>query len=218
MEPAPDAGLESLLAYAQQAARNAAAGPAPKPTWWRRWLVPVVGVAAVCTFGIISIQVSKSVAIKPDLSVAKSEAVRLKEPLVVATPSPESAPTAAAPAPVQVPATPPAAVAQAAPAEAYQEAPGDLDAAKATGMALPENAPKAKLDKAPLAKEASGKKALVPGPSKKVADWGNAGAGAGFERCQGRGGRVALPREKQVAERRSPRRRRRATRTSSATR
>lgn len=196
MESAPDAGLESLLAYAQQAARNAAAGPAPKPTWWRRWLVPVVGVAAVCTFGIISIQVSKSVAIKPDLSAAKSEEVRRKEPLAVAIPSPESAPTAAAPAPapVQAPATPP-------PAEAYQEAPGDLDVAKATGTALPENAPKAKLDKDFLAKEASGKKAFVPGTSKKGADWGNAGAGPGFERAKDAEDEALALEEKQVAER-----------------
>ncbi|WNZ59366.1 zf-HC2 domain-containing protein [Myxococcus sp. MxC21-1] len=43
VEPAPDAGLESLMAYAQQAARRAAAGPAPKPSRWRRWLLPVVG-------------------------------------------------------------------------------------------------------------------------------------------------------------------------------
>ncbi|MFP2902855.1 hypothetical protein [Corallococcus sp. 4LFB] len=30
-EPAPDAGLESLLAYAQQSARRAAAGPSRSP-------------------------------------------------------------------------------------------------------------------------------------------------------------------------------------------
>jgi len=74
MEPAPDAGLDSLLAYAQQAARNAAAGPAPKPTWWRRWLVPAMGVTAVSALAIVSIQVRGKVNLEPELAATSSSA------------------------------------------------------------------------------------------------------------------------------------------------
>jgi hypothetical protein len=70
-EPAPDAGLESLLAYAQQAARRAAAGPAPKPSRWRRWLLPVVGLASVSTFGILTLQAKSPELTRPDLSQAQ---------------------------------------------------------------------------------------------------------------------------------------------------
>ncbi|HZI16017.1 MAG TPA: zf-HC2 domain-containing protein [Myxococcus sp.] len=72
-EPAPDAGLESLLAYAHQAARRAAAGPEPKPSRWRRWLLPVMGVASVATLGIFSIQAMEPKLTSPNLSVAVQE-------------------------------------------------------------------------------------------------------------------------------------------------
>ncbi|RKG97440.1 zf-HC2 domain-containing protein [Corallococcus sp. CA053C] len=77
VEPAPDAGLESLLAYAQQSARRAAAGPEPKPSRWRRWLLPAVGLATVSTFGILTLEVNKSVKLEPQLS---AKALR-EEPL-----------------------------------------------------------------------------------------------------------------------------------------
>jgi Putative zinc-finger len=57
---APPEGLDSLLAYAEQAARRARAGAPPKPTWWRRWIVPVGGLAAAVTFGIVAHEVSKA--------------------------------------------------------------------------------------------------------------------------------------------------------------
>src|SRR3954465_3858185 len=44
---APEAGLDSLLAYAEQAARRSAAGPAPKPAWWRRLTLPLAGALAL---------------------------------------------------------------------------------------------------------------------------------------------------------------------------
>jgi hypothetical protein len=78
LEPAPDAGLESLLAYAQQSARRASAGPVPQPSWWRRWLVPAVGLAAVSVFGVVVHRASTQVApmdISPKLPLeAKQEA------------------------------------------------------------------------------------------------------------------------------------------------
>src|SRR5262245_5591354 len=47
MEPVPDAGLESLYAYADQAARRNAAGPAPAMTWWRKLMAPVMAAGAL---------------------------------------------------------------------------------------------------------------------------------------------------------------------------
>lgn len=67
-EPAPDAGLESLLAYAQQSARRASAGPEPKPSRWRRWLLPAVGLATVSTFGILTLEVNEGLDLAPKLA------------------------------------------------------------------------------------------------------------------------------------------------------
>ncbi|MBX7099152.1 MAG: hypothetical protein K1X89_15685, partial [Myxococcaceae bacterium] len=49
LEPvsAPDAGLDSLLAYAEQQAKRNAAGPSRAAPWWRRFLAPVATVAAL---------------------------------------------------------------------------------------------------------------------------------------------------------------------------
>lgn len=127
-EPAPDAGLESLMAYAQQAARRAAAGPAPRPSRWRRWLLPVVGLASVSTFGlfVLELQTKEPALTRPDLSQVAAKAERAKD----------AAPARGALAPMaasaDAPATPPATVAQAAPAE---EAERDKSAAKEVGRA-----------------------------------------------------------------------------------
>jgi hypothetical protein len=106
VEPAPDAGLESLLAYAHQAARRAAAGPEPRPSRWRRWLLPVVGLASVSTFGILTLQARNPELTRPDLSQASVERKK------------EAAPAAALPA-----APPPAASAEQAAPKAPGEAP-----------------------------------------------------------------------------------------------
>ncbi|ATB48918.1 anti-sigma factor family protein [Corallococcus macrosporus] len=109
VEPAPDAGLESLMAYAQQSARRAAAGPEPKPSRWRRWLLPVVGLASVSTFGLLTLQARAPELTRPDLSAAQASPVVLKEEGAAATASEgyAPAPTPAAPAPAAMPATPP---------------------------------------------------------------------------------------------------------------
>jgi len=52
-EPAPEAGLESLLAYASQAAEQRKAA-APTASFWR-WLVPAVSLASVAAVGIVFI-------------------------------------------------------------------------------------------------------------------------------------------------------------------
>ncbi|WP_163785269.1 zf-HC2 domain-containing protein [Myxococcus vastator] len=104
VEPAPDAGLESLMAYAQQAARRAAAGPEPKSSRWRRWFLPVVGLASVSTFGILTLQARSPELTRPDLSVAKVAVAKEEQ---VSPPSDDGfAPVAAAPAPAAAPTVP----------------------------------------------------------------------------------------------------------------
>ncbi|NVJ18786.1 zf-HC2 domain-containing protein [Myxococcus sp. AM010] len=104
VEPAPDAGLESLMAYAQQAARRAAAGPEPKPSRWRRWFLPVVGLASVSTFGILTLQARSPELTRPDLSVAKVAVAKEER---AAPPAADGfSPAAAAPAPAAAPMVP----------------------------------------------------------------------------------------------------------------
>ena len=74
-ESAPSAGLDSLLAYAEQAARRVQAGPAPKPAWWRRWVLPLSGVTAAVALGIVVHQASKG---QPSLSEAAKDAAVIK--------------------------------------------------------------------------------------------------------------------------------------------
>ncbi|GMU01929.1 hypothetical protein KH5H1_60490 [Corallococcus caeni] len=110
-EPAPDAGLESLLAYAQQSARRAAAGPEPKPSRWRRWLLPAVGLATVSTFGLLTLTVSENLHLEPNLTqkassptmeAAKQKAEYPASRAAMPPPAPSSAPLAtAAPEPME---------------------------------------------------------------------------------------------------------------------
>lgn len=191
IEPAPDAGLESLLAYAQQAARNAAAGPAPKPTWWRRWLVPAIGVAAVCFFGIISIQVSKTVDLRPELAakseparheVSASESVQGQPPREPMAPAPvaQAAPT---PAPPTTP-VPNAGPAQTeAPAVAVAGAVMGSSEQGSAAMTPPSSYPAARLDDSVM-KEAPRKQAYNSASKVASVDYSNAGAGPRWERSK----------------------------------
>jgi hypothetical protein len=198
VEPAPDAGLESLLAYAQQAARNAAAGPAPKPTWWRRWLMPVMGVAAVCAFGVISVTVNKNLDLKEEVAAQKSaEAAAPAAPVASASPAPAPSPEESYPepeAPRAPVALPPAAMrkvapqAQRVPPTPVSEPTGALGVAREQeaargaplGMTPPPPAPAAKLDSSSLAKEAPAKKPFVAGTKGSRSEWSNVGTGLGF--------------------------------------
>lgn len=58
---APQAGLDSLLAYAEQAARRAQAGPPPKPSGWRRYMAPLTGLCAVAVVGVVAHRVNERV-------------------------------------------------------------------------------------------------------------------------------------------------------------
>lgn len=158
MEPAPEAGLDSLLAYAQQAARNAAAGPAPKSTWWRRWLMPAMGVAAVTVFGVISVQVNRALDLKEE--VAAQSVTKSAEEQPVAPPEP------AAP--------PPSAPREDAPQAERAQAPAVPQAATP-----PPPAPAAKLDRSLLKKAPRAKPSTV-GSKGSRSNWSNAGTGADF--------------------------------------
>jgi len=105
LHSAPDAGLESLMAYAQQSARRSAAGPEPAPRWWRRLLAPALSMAALGVFGIVVVQVNREVDLSPTLTTKKEapaerssrqEAVGAKDQAV---PMPEPMPEPAAAAP-----------------------------------------------------------------------------------------------------------------------
>jgi hypothetical protein len=100
LESAPDAGLDSLLAYAQQSARRAAAGPEPAPRWWRRLLAPALGLAGLSAFGVVVLQVNREVDLSPAL---KKEAAQESAPRPEEV-APKDLP--AAPAPTAAPVSP----------------------------------------------------------------------------------------------------------------
>lgn len=55
MVAAPDAGLESLMAFAEQAAKRNAEGQV-KPAFWKRYLAPLMTVMALAVVGVIGLQ------------------------------------------------------------------------------------------------------------------------------------------------------------------
>lgn len=68
---APSAGLDSLMAYAEQAARRAQVGPPPKPTWWRKFFLPVLlGSAAVVAFFTVADQAYEGRSLDQDVARA----------------------------------------------------------------------------------------------------------------------------------------------------
>ncbi|HYV44828.1 MAG TPA: zf-HC2 domain-containing protein [Myxococcaceae bacterium] len=108
-EPAPDAGLDSLLAYAEQAARRAAAGPAPT-RGWRRWMFGAVGAASLAAVLVVVGVVANHPETKPaspatiQMEEAKAKAQaqaldRAGESAPVATPAPAAAAPAVAASP-----------------------------------------------------------------------------------------------------------------------
>lgn len=76
-EPAPDAGLESLLAYAQQATQRGQAARPPKRIWWRRWIMPVSGLAAAALVALVMQQTVLS----PEKAKESLEATAAKQEL-----------------------------------------------------------------------------------------------------------------------------------------
>jgi hypothetical protein len=105
LETPPDSGLDSLLAYAEQGARRAAAGPPPKPGW-RRWWVPAFGLGSVLVIvGLVATRGSK-------VTDANLFGVPAPRPLTSPARVPVTATAPAEPAPVPAPPTSPAPLAQ----------------------------------------------------------------------------------------------------------
>jgi hypothetical protein len=102
---APDTGMESLLAYAQQSARRAAAGAEPAPRWWRRLLAPALSVAAVGALGVVVIQMSAQEPPKPSFKQSTQEPASRHAYDSASAPAsaPARAPAALAPAPAAAP-------------------------------------------------------------------------------------------------------------------
>ncbi len=104
-EPVPDEGLDSLLAYAEQAARRNASQAVVPPFWakFRRFVAPLVGVAAVAVAGVVylkakdQVDLSKQTAVAENLK-AKDDARKVAAP-ELAEAAPELAQAAPAPAP-----------------------------------------------------------------------------------------------------------------------
>lgn len=67
---APAAGLDSLLAYADQAARRNAELARPRP-WWSRFIVPLASVTAVMVVGVVAWRAKDDFSVNP-VQVASS--------------------------------------------------------------------------------------------------------------------------------------------------
>lgn len=93
LAPAPDAGLESLLAYAEQTAkRNREAKK--KDVWWRRYLMPLASAAALMLVGVVAWRASQE--FNPDPAMIALEMQKEREAAQAPAPS---APAAATPVP-----------------------------------------------------------------------------------------------------------------------
>lgn len=108
MEAAPDTGLESLLAYAEQHARRA---KAPKEAPWRRWVLALASAAGLVVVGVVALRAADEAPQSPAQIVADAkraevqatESLKKLDPVVADLPAP--APTGAV-ARESVPASP----------------------------------------------------------------------------------------------------------------
>ncbi|WP_434380259.1 zf-HC2 domain-containing protein [Melittangium boletus] len=92
---APDAGLESLLAYAQQSARRSATGAEPTPRWWRRLMAPALSVATLGVVGLVVVRTNQELS-PPSLQAAPAVPVSAKreaESAMAAAPAPAAPPS-----------------------------------------------------------------------------------------------------------------------------
>lgn len=92
MTPVPDAGLESLLAYAEQTAKRNAETK-KKDVWWRRYLMPLASAAALTVVGVVAWRASQE--FNPDPGMMAIEMQKERDAKAAAPVAP-SAPVAPA--------------------------------------------------------------------------------------------------------------------------
>lgn len=78
MEAAPDAGLDSLMAFAEQAAKRNAQTAAPVP-FWKKYLTPLVAVMTVVTVGVFGFRASEELDVSPQAASADRTFSETKE-------------------------------------------------------------------------------------------------------------------------------------------
>ena len=97
---APERGMESLLAYAEQAARRARSGPGRVSSWWSRLMVPAAGAIALAAVVVVGIRVTKQVNLSPAAEEERRLELAHRSPIDVRIKAraemPESKPTSAA--------------------------------------------------------------------------------------------------------------------------
>lgn len=109
MVPAPDMGLDSLMAYAEQAAkRNAEGTSKPGVSIWKRFFAPLVTVMALITVGVVGFRAKDEFDTSPasaaaDTKVAEMDAKKNDAP-PPAVGQAETPPVAAGPQPHPAPA------------------------------------------------------------------------------------------------------------------
>ncbi|MBX5481996.1 MAG: zf-HC2 domain-containing protein [Myxococcaceae bacterium] len=183
---APKDGLDSLLAYAEQAARRVQAGPAPKKAWWRALILPLGGVTAAAIFFIVGQKVTKDESLR---EAAHHAAVAKVSGETADALAPAPPPVAPSPEPT-VPAE------SAAKDEAFAAVPKDVAAAERTrpdAKVSMAGAPKGRVAESTL--EVPKKKA-APSPSMDhhVAGFGPPGGSGSIGLAQAGDGSAALGR------------------------
>ncbi len=97
-EAVPEAGLESLLAYAGQSARRAQSGDSALPRKWSALFAPLAGALALGLLVVVGVEVSKSTELKRFPQHEQEEAAATPERPAEISPAPE----AAAPSPPDI--------------------------------------------------------------------------------------------------------------------
>jgi hypothetical protein len=87
-EPAPTAGLESLLAYAEQAAQRAKAGPRAQLPWWRRMIAPAAGVCALALVGVVAWRTQSEMDFSPQTAALEAQHQNDRASEVASAPAP----------------------------------------------------------------------------------------------------------------------------------
>ncbi|MFT3707466.1 MAG: hypothetical protein QM817_07335 [Archangium sp.] len=79
MVAAPDAGLDSLLAYAEQAAKRNAVAEKPATSPWRRFLAPLVTVLTLVTVGVVGFRAKDEFDTSPANAAADAKLEKMAE-------------------------------------------------------------------------------------------------------------------------------------------